>query len=75
MAILPYLFVLAPLAIYLVVALRKGRTPVTADEFFELRGLTSPSEFANSLGRVRLPDHPRPLVRRTCSDCSIRARL
>lgn len=48
MSILPILFVLAPLAIYLVVALRKGRTPVTADEFFESRGLISPSEFANS---------------------------
>lgn len=47
-SILPILFLIAPLAIYLVVALRKGRAPVTADEFFESRGLISASEFANS---------------------------
>lgn len=47
-SILPFLFVLAPLAIYLIVALRKTRTEITADEFFESRGLISPSEFANS---------------------------
>lgn len=48
MSILPIIFVLAPLAIYLVVVLRKGRAPITANEFFESRSLISPSEFANS---------------------------
>ena len=48
MSILPILFVIAPLAIYLIVALRKTKGPITADEFFESRGLISPSEFANS---------------------------
>lgn len=48
MSILPVLFVLAPLAIYLMVALRKGKDTITGEEFFESRGLISPSEFANS---------------------------
>ncbi len=48
MSILPILFVAAPLAIYLIVALRKTKRDITADEFFEARGLISPSEFANT---------------------------
>ena len=34
MAILPILFVVAPLAIYLIVALRKTKRDITADEFY-----------------------------------------
>ncbi len=48
MSILPILFVVAPLAIYLVIALRKTKRELTPDEFFEARGLISPSEFANT---------------------------
>lgn len=48
MSILPILFVVAPLAIYLIVALRKTKRELTPDEFFEARGLISPSEFANT---------------------------
>ncbi len=48
MSIVPILFVVAPLAIYLIVALRKTKQEITADEFFEARGLISPSEFANT---------------------------
>ncbi len=48
MSILPILFVLATLAIYLMVALRKGKGTITADEFSESRGLISPSGFATS---------------------------
>ena len=48
MSILPILFIVAPLAIYLIVALRKTKRELTPDEFFEARGLISPSEFANT---------------------------
>ncbi len=48
MSILPILFVVAPLAIYLIVALRKTKRELTPDEFFEARGLISPSEFGNT---------------------------
>lgn len=48
MSAIPIIFLLAPLAIYVIVAFRKGARPVTEDEFFESRGMISADEFANS---------------------------